>query len=120
MPLHGIEPSGRFQTEGHGRRLLQPGPARQPRFLVRPRETGERFGEPTDVRRKPSAVLPELEDEAGIHRLLARRAEMYETRGGGVLGGDQGSERGDERNGGVARLLRSLGELGEIEELRTA
>ena len=87
---------------------------------MRPREKREGFAEPLDVCRKVPVVFPELEDEPAIHRILACRSEMHEAPGARVVGADERSERGDERNGGIPCLLRPVGELGEVEELRAA
>jgi hypothetical protein len=61
--------------------------------------------------------IAQLQNQAGVHRVLAGGAPMHEARGLGIVGRHQRRQPLDDRDGGVAGRRRGCGQLADIEQL---
>ena len=120
VPLDRVEPAGQLHPQGHRGGVLQPGPPGEQRRLVLLGASGQRRGEALQVLVQHGGELPELQDEARVHRVLAGRAPVHVPGGLRIGRGDQSGQRGDGGNRRVARLGRALGQPEEIEQLGAA
>ena len=64
--------------------------------------------------------LPQLQDAAGIDRILARRAPMHVARRILIVLRNQSRERLHQRNGNIARQLRAASQRRDVEQFRFA
>ena len=96
--MNRVEPSGNFQTQSYGAGLLQPGAAGEQSGLMRFGDFSERAGKLREFALQQIQSVAQLQDQAGINRVLAGGAPVDETGGLRIGFRDRRGERLHQRN----------------------
>ena len=107
-------------TPSDRQRLLQPRPAGEHGRGVAPRLAGEYGGEPVDVGFDQRERIAQLQHEARIDDILARRAPVHVAFRLRCRRCDLARQRGDERDRQVARLARVARDRRDVESVGRA
>ena len=98
LAMNRVEPSGNFQTQSYGAGLLQPGAAGEQSGLMRFGDSSERAGKLRKFALQQIQSVAQLQDQAGINRVLAGGAPVDETSGLRIGFRDRRGERLHQRN----------------------
>jgi len=112
-----IKPTRGDEAKGSRQRLLQPGARWQEGFLVPGGEVGKGRRDAVEILLDFAGCGSELQDQAGIERILARCAAVNVTRGVGRTARHDRRQFLDQRNGQVASLWHGLPQRGQVQQI---
>ncbi len=114
MTGHGAEPAGDLHAEGYRGGMLQPGaPGHRDLGMARGL-VGQRVAETAQVRLEQREGLTQLQDQPGVHGILAGGAQVHVFLGIRVVGRNLPAERLDQRNRRIAGRGDRLGQCAQV------
>ncbi|RMO63602.1 hypothetical protein ALQ38_05522 [Pseudomonas marginalis pv. marginalis] len=97
------QPPGDFQPQGDRRRMLQPGTPSQRHTRITLGLGGKNVAQLRQVRVDQRHRSPQLQYQAGVHHILAGRAQVHIAFGPGIFTGNQLAQRLHQWNRRIAR-----------------
>src|SRR5437660_11073585 len=120
MTGHRVQPACGFGSESRRNSLLQPGSSWHYCRAMGGRKLNEGVAQTIQIGSDRIETIAQLQNEAGINRVLAGCAPVHVAHGFLVMLPDEFRQLSDNRDGEVARLDRSLRERLWVEEIGAA
>jgi hypothetical protein len=120
VAVHSVQPAGGLQAKCGGQCLLHPGARRDGSAAMFARQMGERGGKALGLFVNHVERAARLQDQAGVHGVLAGGAPVDKSHGLRVAFPHQRGELFDQRDGRIARDAAGASEFCGVEQFNAA